>query len=519
MGRASAGRPGRAVTVYLVGAGPGDPGLLTRRGADLLARADVVVYDRLVDPALLALAPDGAELVDAGKRPAGSGGAARQADINALLVARGRAGRTVVRLKGGDPFLFGRGGEEAEALAAADVPWEPVPGVSSALAVPAYAGIPVTHRGLSASVTVVTGHAGDRAGPGGVDWASLARAGGTLVVLMGVATRDEVARRLMDAGRSPGTPVAVVQWGTTPAQRAVRTTLADLGGVDLGSPSVVVVGPVAALDLDWSGHRPLAGWSVAVTRPREQAGPTVAALSAAGARVVEVPVVRTVGPADGGEALRRAAASVGGYAWVVFTSANAVRRFVPLLRDGRALGAVLLAAVGEATASALAGLHLVADLVPAQAGEPGSGASGLVAAFPDAPAGGGRVLFPRAAGARRVLPDGLRAKGWEVHEVEAYRTEPAPAPPPVVVSALASADAVVFASPSAVDAYLGPGDGSTGLPVPPLVACIGPTTAAAARRRGLTVGVEAASPSPGGLVAALVAHAEGRAGGPGGATP
>ncbi|MGH9093464.1 MAG: uroporphyrinogen-III C-methyltransferase, partial [Acidimicrobiales bacterium] len=389
------------MTVYLVGAGPGDPGLLTRRGADLLARADVVVYDRLVDPALLALAPDGAELVDGGKRPAGpadgdgdgSGdrpdagptatvqrGPARQASINALLVARGRAGRTVVRLKGGDPFLFGRGGEEAEALTAAGVPWELVPGVSSALAVPAYAGIPVTHRGLSAAVTVVTGHAGGSSAPDGVDWGSLARAGGTLVVLMGMANREEIARRLVDGGRAPGTPVAVVQWGTTPGQRAVRTTLAHLAQVDLGSPSVVVVGPVAALDLAWAGRRPLAGWSVVVTRPREQAGPTAAALSVAGARVLEVPVVRTAGPADGGEGLRRAAASVGGYAWVAFTSANAVRRFVPLLRDGRDLGGVKLAAVGRATAAALADHNLVADLVP---GEGAGGAAGLVAAFPE----------------------------------------------------------------------------------------------------------------------------------------
>lgn len=497
------------MTVYLVGAGPGDPGLLTRRGADLLARADVVVYDRLVDPALLALAPEGAELVDAGARPAAEGAAARQARVSALLVARARAGKSVVRLKGGDPFLFGRGGEEAEALEAAGVPWALVPGVSSALAVPAYAGIPVTHRGLSTSVTVVTGRVGEPAGAGGVDWGSLARAGGTLVVLMGMATRHEIARRLVDGGRPPSTPVAVVERGATPGQRTVRTTLAGLADVALGSPSVIVVGPVAALDLDWAGRRPLAGWSVAVTRPRDQAGPTAAALSAAGARVLEAPVVRTAGPADGGEALRRAAGSVGGYGWVAFTSANAVRRFVPLLRDGRALGGVRLAAVGPATASALAGFHLVADLVP---GEGGGGAAGLVAAFPEAPPGG-RVLFPRAAGARRTLPDGLRSRGWEVHEVEAYRTEPAALPAPVAAE-VASADAIVFASPSAVDAYLHPAGGGRGLSVPPVVACLGPTTADAARRHGLTVAVAAASPSPEALVAGLVACHAGAAGAP-----
>jgi uroporphyrinogen III methyltransferase / synthase len=357
------------VTVYLVGAGPGDPGLLTRRGADLLARADVVVYDRLIDPALLSLARSDAVLVDAGKRPAGSagggvaGGAARQDEINALLVAHGRAGRTVVRLKGGDPFLFGRGGEEAEALTRAAVAWEVVPGVTSATAVPAYAGIPVTHRGLSSSVTVVTGHVGDPSAPGGVDWESLARAGGTLVILMGMATRAEIARRLQAGGRPADTPVAVVQWGTTPSQRSVRTTLEGLESVTLGSPSVVVVGPVAALDLAWFAERPLAGTTVVVTRAREQAGTLAGAFDAAGARVVEVPVVEIADPEDGGVALRGAAAGVAGYDWVAFTSANSVHRFVPLLRDGRSLGSASLAAVGGATAGALAGYHVVADLV------------------------------------------------------------------------------------------------------------------------------------------------------------
>lgn len=494
------------MTVYLVGAGPGDPGLLTRRGAELLAGADVVVYDRLVDPALLALARPGAELVDAGDR-----GVGRQDEINALLVDRGRAGLSVVRLKGGDPFLFGRGGEEAEALAAAGVPWEPVPGVSSALAVPAYAGVPATHRGLSSSVTVVTGHVGDPTAPGGVDWESLARAGGTIVVLMGMATREEIARRLVAAGRPPDTPVVVVQWGTTPAQRTARTTLAGLGAVDLGSPSVVVVGPVAGLDLSWTARRPLAGYTVVVTRPREQAGPTVEALTAAGARVVELPVVRIEGPADGGEALRRAAAEVAGYRWVAFTSGNAVRRFVPLLPDLRALAGVGLAAVGPSTAAALADYRLRADLVPPPGAGPAEAgaAQSLVAVFPGT-SDGGRVLFPRAEGARRTLPEGLAAKGWEVDEVVAYRTVPAPRPPPPVVGVVSSADAVVFASPSAVEAYLGWGsDGGEGPAVPPLVVCIGPTTAAAARRAGLTVGVEAESPSPEGLVAALVTHASG----------
>ena len=233
------------MTVALVGAGPGDPGLLTRRGAELLEAADVVVYDRLISAELLALAPEGAELIDVGRGP---GQSARQADINDLLVELGRAGRRVVRLKGGDPFVFGRGGEEAEALRRAGLDVEVVPGVSSAFAAPAAAGIPVTHRTVSTSVTVVTGHDGDPSLPG-VDWEVLARLEGTLVVLMGMAARVAIVERLTAAGRSPDTPVAVVRWGTTGHQQVVRTTLAQLAGVDLAAPAVIVVGAVAGLDV------------------------------------------------------------------------------------------------------------------------------------------------------------------------------------------------------------------------------------------------------------------------------
>jgi uroporphyrin-III C-methyltransferase len=241
------------VTVSLVGAGPGHPGLLTRRGAELLGRADVVIYDRLVTPELLALARPDAELIDVGKAPGASTG---QADINARLIELGRAGRDVVRLKGGDPYVFGRGGEEAEALGAAGVDFEVVPGVSSAFAAPAAAGIPVTHRGLATSVTVVTGHVGDPSAPGGVDWSSLGRAGGTIVILMGMSERGRIAHELIGAGRPPSTPTAVVHWATTAGQQVVRTTLEGLGAVDLPAPSVIVVGAVAGLDLASPGEGP-----------------------------------------------------------------------------------------------------------------------------------------------------------------------------------------------------------------------------------------------------------------------
>jgi uroporphyrinogen III methyltransferase/synthase len=501
------------VTVFLVGAGPGDPGLLTRRGAALLAVADVVVYDRLIDRAVLALARPGALLIDAGKRPAwddtarGSAvgeGQARQGDINSLLVDHGRAGQTVVRLKGGDPFLFGRGGEEAEALQAAGVPWEVVPGVTSAVAVPEVAGVPVTHRGLSTSVTVVTGHLGDDTAPGGVDWESLAKAGGTLVILMGMATRAAIAERLMAAGLASDTPVSVVEWGTMPGQRVARSTLGGLASVALGSPAVIVVGSVAGLGLA-STAAPLAGCTVIVTRAAEQGDPLSDALLAAGARVIELPMIAIEEPDDGGAALRLAVASIDRYDWVAFTSANAVRRAAALLRDGRSLGTARLAAVGRPTADALASVHLVADLVAERAG-----AAGLLDALAAPPEGGGRVLFPRSASAGSALGDGLRAKGWAVDEVDAYRTVAAGPPPSALVDAAGGADVVIFASPSSLAAYLAARDGAgRALVVPPAVACIGPTTAAAAREAGLAVAIEADEPSVEGLVAALVAHRTG----------
>ncbi len=488
------------MTVFLVGAGPGDPGLLTRRGAEVLGVAEVVLFDRLVDPRLLELAPPEAQRIDVGKRP---GQTRHQDEVNALILEHGRQGRTVVRLKGGDPFVFGRGGEEAEVLLAAGIPFEVIPGVSSAFAVPAAAGVPVTHRGLSSSVTVVSGHVGDPEAPSAVDWASLARAQGTLVILMGMAARAEIARRLIAAGRSPQTPVLVVQRGTTSTQARVRTTLAELPDVDLGPPCTIVVGPVAALDLRAGAGGPLSGTTVVVTRTRAQAADLVSALVGAGASVIELPVIAVADPPDGGRALRTEAAGAGAYDWVVFTSANAVERFVGPLRDGRSLGGVRLAAVGAATARALATYRLAADLVPDD-----ETAEGLVAAMPSAPPGSsrrGRVLFPRAVGARDVVAPGLRHKGWEVTEVDAYRTVAAAGAEGVgehELDAASAADVITFTSPSTVTYYV---ELAGGRRPPPVVACIGPVTAEAAARAGLHVDVVADEHSAAGLAAALSA--------------
>jgi uroporphyrinogen III methyltransferase/synthase len=482
------------VTVYLVGAGPGDPGLLTVRGAEVLGRADVVVHDRLAEASLLELAPPGAIRVDVGKAP---GGPVQQEAINDLLVAHGRRGGVVVRLKGGDPFVFGRGGEEAVALSAASVAFEVVPGVTSAIAVPAYAGVPLTHRGMSTSFTVVTGHS-RHAVDVETNWEALAAVGGTLVVLMGVANRAAIATRLMAGGLPPATPVLGVTWGTRPEQRSVRTTLADLATTDLVPPATIVIGAVAGLDLAWYERRPLLGRTVVVTRAREQASLLSERLRALGARPVELPSIRIAEPADGGAGLAAAAAGMaaGRYAWVVLTSANAVDRLGRLLGDGRSWAGVRIAAIGPGTAAALARLGLVADLVPDR-----SVAEGLLAAFPPPPAGGdGRVLLARAAVGRDVLPDGLAAAGWAVEVVETYRTEPAPADPAAAAMA-AGADAVCFTSSSTVTNYLA-ALGVTA--VPPVVASIGPATSATVRAAGLPVTVEAVEPTVAGLVDALV---------------
>jgi len=478
------------VTVYLVGAGPGDPGLLTRRGAEVLGRADVVVYDRLAEPSLLDLAPPTAERIDVGKRP---GAAVDQETINALLVERGSAGLTVVRLKGGDPFVFGRGGEEALALVGAGVAFEVVPGVSAALAVPAYAGIPVTQRGKAAAFTVVTGHSRNDPDPE-PEWELLARTGGTIVVMMGVAHRDRIAARLMAGGLPGDTPVAAVQWGTHLRQKTVRTTLDGLGATELDSPAVIVIGAVAAFELDWFTGRPLWGRRVVLTRAAERSGELAAALHQAGAEVLEVPVTATAPASDGGEGLDLVGPRLPSFDWVAFASVNAVAHLFAHVRDARAFGPARVAAVGPATIAALAARGVQADLV-----SPTGSAAGLAGALGSPPVGGGSVLLPRSEQAGRELPDALAAQGWVVVEVSAYRTVPVPVPPERAAK-VAEADAVVFAAGSAVSAYL-----EAGLPVPPVVACLGPSTAEVARSAGLTVTTVAERPEAAAVVGALAA--------------
>jgi uroporphyrinogen III methyltransferase / synthase len=481
------------VTVYLVGAGPGDPGLLTLRGAEVLGRADVVVYDRLSASALLELAPRRAQLVNVGKAP---GQVSRtQHEICALLVEHGRAGREVVRLKGGDPFVFARGGEEAQALLEAGVGFEVVPGVSAAIAVPAYAGVPVTMRYSSTSFTVVTGHE-DPDKTAELDWDAVARVGGTIVVLMGVGRLEKITRRLLAAGLAPDTPVAAIRWGSRPSQQTVRATLATIADHVLEPPTTIVIGAVAALRLEWFERRPLFGRRVITTRAREQAGSMASRLRELGAEPVEIPVIEVVDPADGGASLRKGLAGLDSYDWLVVTSANGARRVLDELRDARDLRSVRVAAIGPGTADALREGNIEADLVPAR-----FVAESLIEAFPPpSPDDHGRVLLARAAVARDVLPDGLTRAGWEVDVVDAYQTVAASVSE-AQREAVAGADTVLFTSSSTVTRFVE----AFGVDaVPPTVACIGPITAATAGELGLRVDVVAGEHTVEGLLAELV---------------
>jgi len=485
------------MTVWLVGAGPGDPRLLTLAGRHVLERAQVVVVDRLVHPALLSLAPEEAEVVDVGKRP---GDGSRQDRIDALLVELGRSGREVVRLKGGDPFVFGRGGEEAAALREAGVPFGVVPGLTSALAVPASAGVPVTYRGRASVVSVATGHVG-----GSIDWGALGASSDTLVVLMGVEHRQAIAEALIGGGRDPSTPVAAITSGTYPDASVVRTTLAGLGTAVLAAPTTLVIGSVAGLNLVGDAGGALAGRAIALARVGGDEGAIPRALAAEGAWVVPVPLVELADPPDGGAGLRRALSSLEAYQWLVVTSAQALPRIMEHVGDVRRLAGLKIAVSGPSTAEALRALHLSADLVPSWGR---SGGNGVEEAFPSAPAGGGRVLYARSALARPVVADGLAAKGWSVDEVDVYVPRPR-AVSEVRLLALEGCDALVLSSPSALRAaielpgvleHLGSRRGG------PRLVCTGSTTSEAARRAGVEVALSLSSTDPRALLDALVGY-------------
>ena len=488
------------MTVYLVGAGPGDPGLMTARALELIANADVIIYDRLIPAGALEGARPDAELLYAGKE--GGGPSVAQEDIERLMLEHGAAGRAVVRLKGGDPFVFGRGGEEAEALRRAGIAFEVVPGITAGVAAPAYAGIPVTHRDAASAVAFVTGHEDPAKPESALDWAALATFPGTLVVYMGVRRLSAIAERLMAGGRPASEPAAVVQNGTLPDQRVVTATLDSIAQkaneAGIRAPAIALFGPVAALrqNLAWLEARPLAGLTIAVTRARAQASGLAAELTTLGARAVEAPAIRIV-------ALDGPAPDPARYDLVCLTSPNGVRvlfeRLTAAGRDARAFAGTRVAAIGPGTAAALRQHGINADVVPER-----FVAEGLVEALADVPVS--RALVARAAAARDVLPEALRQRGAEVDVVALYETVAEPLAPEQR-AAVAAADYVTFTSSSTVRFFFDAVGDAVGQGT--RLASIGPVTSAALRERGHEPAVEAERHDIEGLVRALVADAAG----------
>lgn len=482
--------------VYLIGAGPGDPGLITVKGRECIAKADVIIYDHLANDALLSFASADAELIYAGK----IGGAhnREQRQINELLVEKALAGNVVARLKGGDPFVFGRGGEECEALADAGVLFEVVPGVTAGIGAPAYAGIPLTHRDVTTSVAFVTGHEHPGKETSEIDWERLSLGSGTVVFYMGMKNLPQIAENLIAHGRSPETPVALIRWGTRPEQEILIGTLADIAGkagkAGFKAPAIIVVGEVVKLrgKLRWFDNRPLSGRGVLVTRAADQAGEYSGMLAELGARVHECATISIVPPEDCTE-LDRAIASLDSFHWLIFTSVNGVKYFFDRLTamglDTRTICTCRVCAVGPKTAAALLPFGVRADLVPVD-----YKAEGVIAAFRAIDIKGMRFLFPRGDKARDVIPSGLAGLGGEVAAPVAYCNVIPDYLPDPVIKALEERkiDCVTFTSSSTAEnlgAMLGE-NRFLHLLEGVAVAAIGPVTARTCRELGLEVHIE-----------------------------
>jgi uroporphyrinogen III methyltransferase / synthase len=496
----------RQGVVYLVGAGPGDPGLMTKRSLDLIASADSIYYDRLIPPGALDGAREDAELVYVGKQPGVP--SVPQDEIGERLVEAGKAGKSVVRLKGGDPFVFGRGGEEGEALREAGVEFEVVPGVTAGVAATAYAGIPVTHRDDASAVAFVTGHEDPEKAETALDWDALAAFPGTLVFYMGVKRLGENAASLIASGRDADEPAAAIERGTWAGQRTVTATLGTIAATvereAIKAPALIVVGAVAARreGLAWLERRPLHGRTVVVTRARAQASGLAKTLRGLGAQVIELPAIRIESKIESDE-VRRAVASIADYDLICVTSPNGANLLFEALaatgQDARALSGATIAAIGPGTARALAAHGIAADVVPER-----FVAEALVEALADIEVEGKRVLVARAAEARDVLPDALRERGGQVDVVALYETV-REAPDDAAVEAAQDADYVTFTSSSTVtnltEALGGP------FPERARIVSIGPITSETVREAGLEVAVEADRHDVDGLLSALLADA------------
>lgn len=478
--------------VYIIGAGPGDASLITVKGVRCLKEADTVIYDHLVNPRLLRHAKKEAELIFAGKKAGYH--TLSQDEINHILKEKAAEGRIVARLKGGDPFIFGRGGEEAEFLAASGIPFEVVPGITSAIAVPTYAGIPLTHRKLNAEVTFITGHEDPSKKESSINWTGLAQGRATLVFLMGIAKLRENVSRLIEKGRSASTPAAVIQWGTTAKQKTVTATLSAIAEkaakAGISPPAVLVVGDVVKLreKLNWFEKKPLFGLNIVVTRPARQAGVLSDLLEKNGAQAIEFPTIEIAEPDSWGEtdAFIR---ELPHYDWIVFTSTNGVERFVARLLmkglDIRAMWRARICAIGPATASALERSGIRADLIP-----PRYRSEEAAEALCKKEISGKRILIPRAQKARDILPEILRKAGARVDLAPVYKTIlPQNGKTREIRSLLEKreVDIVTFTSSSTVENFvkLMPDATSTDLLSGVLVACIGPVTAETARSLGI----------------------------------
>lgn len=500
--------------VYLVGAGPGDYQLMTLKGQSYIRQADTIVYDRLADSRLLDEARPEAEMIYVGK--ASSDHTMRQEDINQLLVDKAKEGKRVLRLKGGDPFVFGRGGEEALKLKENDIKFEIVPGVTSAIAVPAYAGIPVTHRGVAASFAVVTGHEDPTKAESTINWASLAQATDTLVFLMGVENLPHITGKLIENGRNGDTPAAVIRWGTKPEQRVLTTTVSnaarDVAAAGIKPPAIFLVGEVVNLrdELAWFDTKPLFGKRILVTRAREQASALTTELEALGAQCIEAPAIKILPPEDEYAALDAALAEIGAYQWIVFTSPNGVDRFFDRLwgkgLDGRSLAGAKIAAIGVSTAAKLQQHGLRADIVPVE-----FRAEAVVEALKPHLSSGQRVLLPRAAVARDVLPQELAALGVSVTVAPTYRTVQGKVDAAALRDALIEEeiDLITFTSSSTVTNLLDllGADGAE-LVRKTQVACIGPITADTCLKHQIKPDMMAQEYTIDGLVKAILAKAK-----------
>lgn len=504
---------GKVGTVYLVGAGPGAPGLITVRGLELIRRADVIVYDYLAGEWFSQEVRQDAELIYVGKK--GSDHTLEQTDINDLIVAKAREGKSVVRLKGGDPYVFGRGGEEAEDLVSAGIPFEVVPGVTSAVAAPAYAGIPVTHRDHASLVTFITGHENSNKRMSSIDWENLAHNPGTLVFLMGVKNLSHISGSLMDHGMDPNTPAALVRWGTTPKQGSFATTLREIAAEadrrHMKAPAVLIVGAVAQLHdkLSWFEKMPLFGKRIIITRTRAQSTRMADAISELGGDPILFPTI-VIGPPDDFSGLDASIRKAGSFDWIIFTSVNGVEkffeRFFQIQDDIRSLAGPRIAAIGPMTAQVLHKRGMRVDVLAKE-----FVAEGVLAQFPEHKVRGKRFLIPRAQEAREILPEGLAEMGGQVTVVATYKTGiPADSDVATVRRLLqeGKVDAVTFTSSSTVRHFarmLDEPDLAKLLDAT-IVASIGPVTSETIRDMGFPVHVEASKFTVEGLVNALVEH-------------